>query len=143
MAKLKVSVDVPISPEDAWSHTSNLADLDKWLTMHEAWRSEVPEQLTVGTELVGVASVKGLRNRVTWTVKAAEPPRRLKLTGAGKGGTKLGLELLVTPKGTGSEVTVDIDLGGKPLFGPIGAGVARAVKGDIERSLEKFVALYG
>ncbi|MET7768504.1 SRPBCC family protein [Nocardia sp. NPDC005366] len=143
MAKLKVSVDVPISPEQAWSHTSNLADLDKWLTMHEAWRGEVPSgELTVGTKLVGVATVKGLRNRVTWTVKAAEPPRRLALSGAGKGGTKLGLELRVAPKGSGSEVTVDIELGGAPLFGPIGAGVARAVRGDIQRSLEHFVVLY-
>ncbi|WP_431969688.1 type II toxin-antitoxin system Rv0910 family toxin [Nocardia sp. bgisy134] len=143
MAKLKVSVDVPISPEAAWTHTANLSELDKWLTMHESWRGEVPEQLTVGTELVGVASVKGLRNRVTWKVKTAEPPRKLVLNGSGKGGTKFSLGLLVAPKGSGSEVTVDIELGGAPLFGPIGAGVARAVKGDIERSLEKFVALYG
>ncbi|MGO4649382.1 SRPBCC family protein [Nocardia sp. 2YAB30] len=142
MAKLRVSVDVPISPEDAWSHTSNLAELDKWLTMHEAWRGPVPAELTVGTQLVGIASVKGLRNRVSWTVQAAEPPNRLQLTGAGKGGTKLGLQLLVAPKGSGSQVTVDIELGGKPLFGPIGSGVARAVKGDIERSLDRFVALY-
>lgn len=143
MAKLKVSVLVPISPEQAWSHTSDLGALDKWLTMHEAWRGEVPEELTVGTTLVGIATVKGLRNRVTWTVRAAEPPRRLALSGAGKGGTKLGLEMRVAPKGAGSEVTVDVELGGAPLFGPIGAGVARAVKGDIQRSLERFVALYG
>jgi uncharacterized protein YndB with AHSA1/START domain len=142
MAKLKVSVDVPIPPQEAWSHTSDLVELDKWLLMHEAWRSEVPAELTVGTQLVGVASVKGLRNRVTWTVKAAEPPRRLALSGAGKGGTKFKLELLVAAKDAGSEVTVDIDLGGAPLFGPIGSGVARALKGDIERSLERFVALY-
>ncbi|WP_228000996.1 type II toxin-antitoxin system Rv0910 family toxin [Nocardia australiensis] len=143
MAKLKVTVEVPISPDAAWSHTSNLHELDKWLTMHEAWRSEVPDELTVGTSLVGVASAKGLRNRVTWTVRAAEPPRRLALTGAGKGGTKFGLEMLVAPKGAGSTVTVSIELGGAPLFGPIGSGVARALKGDIERSLDRFVELYG
>ncbi|MBF6326948.1 SRPBCC family protein [Nocardia transvalensis] len=142
MAKLKVSVDVPISPDEAWAHTSNLRELDKWLVMHEAWRSSVPEELTPGTELVGVASVKGLRNRVRWTVRTAEPPRRLVLSGAGKGGTKFGLQLLVAPKGDGSEVTVDIDLGGRPLFGPIGATVARALRGDIDRSLARFVELY-
>ncbi|WP_227980668.1 type II toxin-antitoxin system Rv0910 family toxin [Nocardia spumae] len=142
MAKLKVSVDVPTSPDQAWSHASNLRELDQWLIMHEAWRGTVPDDLTPGTELVGIASVKGLRNRVRWTVRSAEPPRRLVLTGAGKGGTKLGLELLVAAKGPGAQVTVDIDLGGRPLFGPIGATVARALKGDIERSLGKFVELY-
>ena len=39
------------------------------------------------------------------------------LSGTGKGGTKFKLELLVAAKGAGSEVTVDIDLGGAPLFG--------------------------
>lgn len=143
MAKVKVSVDVPIPPAEAWSHTANLAELDKWLTMHEAWRGEVPATLTPGTELVGVATVKGMRNRVTWKVQTADAPSKLVLKGSGKGGTKFTLGLLVAPKGAGSEVTVDVELGGAPLFGPIGSGVARAVKGDIEKSLEKFVALYG
>jgi hypothetical protein len=142
VAKLKVSVDVPISPDRAWSHAANLGELDQWLIMHEAWRGRVPDELTPGTELVGIASVKGLRNRVRWTVRTAEPPRRLVLSGAGKGGTKLGLELLVAPNAKGSAVTVDIDLGGRPLFGPIGATVARALRGDIERSLDRFVDLY-
>ncbi len=142
VAKLKVSVDVPISPDEAWSHAADLRELHRWLLMHEAWRGSVPEDLTVGTELVGVASVKGLRNRVRWTVRAAEPPKRLALSGSGKGGTKFGLELSIAPKGAGSEVTVDIDLGGRPLFGPIGTGVARALKGDIDRSLDRFVELY-
>ncbi|MFJ1457436.1 SRPBCC family protein [Nocardia wallacei] len=142
MANLKVSVDVPISPDRAWAHAADLRELDQWLLMHEAWRGSVPEELTPGTELVGIASVKGLRNRVRWTVRTAEPPKRLVLSGSGKGGSKFGLELRVAPKGDGSEVTVDIELGGRPLFGPIGAGVARALKGDIDRSLARFVELY-
>ncbi|MBB5911996.1 carbon monoxide dehydrogenase subunit G [Nocardia transvalensis] len=142
MAKLKVSVDVPISPDEAWSHASDLRELHQWLLMHEAWRGSVPDELTPGTELVGIASVKGLRNRVRWTVRTAEPPKRLVLSGSGKGGTKFGLELRVAPKNDGSEVTVDIDLGGRPLFGPIGSTVARALRGDINRSLDRFVELY-
>jgi len=142
MAKLKVAVDVPVTPDRAWEHTSDLAELGTWLTMHEGWRGEVPTELTPGTTLIGVATVKGLRNRVTWTVATAEPPRKLVLNGAGKGGTRFSLGLLVAPKGAGSEVTVDLELGGAPLFGPIGSGVARAIRGDIERSLDNFVARY-
>lgn len=48
----------------------------------------------------------------------------------------------MAPKNDGSEVTVDIDLGGRPLFGPIGSTVARALRGDINRSLDRFVELY-
>ncbi|HLS75567.1 MAG TPA: SRPBCC family protein [Nocardia sp.] len=143
MAKLKVAVDVPITPEKAWEHASDLAELGSWLTMHEGWRGEVPAELTPGATLVGVATVKGLRNRVSWTVETARPPRELVLRGAGKGGTRFGLGMTVAAADGGSRVTVDIELGGAPLFGPIGAGVAKAIRGDIERSLDNFVARYG
>ncbi|MBF6183558.1 Toxin Rv0910/MT0934 [Nocardia otitidiscaviarum] len=143
MAKLKVSVDVPIAPDLAWARASDLPELDKWLTLHEGWRGTVPDDLTPGTRLVGVATVKGFRNRVTWIVETAEPPRRLVLTGAGIGGTKFGIRLDVAPAGSGSKVTANFELGGAPLFGPIGSVVAKALRGDIERSLDRFVELYG
>lgn len=143
MAKLKVSVDVPIPPDQAWAHASDLPELDKWLTLHEGWRGPVPEGLTPGTRLVGVATVKGFRNRVSWVVETAEPPNRLVLKGSGIGGTKFGIELRVAPSATGSKVIADFNLGGAPLFGPIGSAVARALKGDVERSLDRFVQLYG
>ncbi|GGK33114.1 type II toxin-antitoxin system Rv0910 family toxin [Nocardia camponoti] len=143
MAKLKLSVNVPVAPDVAWAHASDLPQLGEWLTIHEAWRGTLPDGLTPGTVLVGIARVKGFRNKVTWTVRTAEPPRKLTLTGAGIGGTKFGLSMLVEPSGTGSKVTVDMDLGGAPLFGPIGSAVAKTLRGDIERSLENFVKLYG
>ena len=37
--------------------------------MHEGWRGDVPAELTQGATLVGVAGAKGMRNRVTWTVR--------------------------------------------------------------------------
>jgi hypothetical protein len=51
--------------------------------------------------------------------------------------------MTVAPTASGCRFTVRIDLGGKPLFGPIGMVATRAVKGDIERSIEKFEELYG
>src|SRR5882757_113369 len=110
--------------------------------MHQGWRGEVPEQLVPGATIVGVAGAKGLRNRVTWTVREFEPPCLLELTGDGVGGAKYALSMKVSPTASGSKFTVKIDLGGRPLFGPIGAAAARAVKGDIARSIERFEALY-
>ncbi|HVQ51656.1 MAG TPA: SRPBCC family protein [Mycobacterium sp.] len=142
MAKLELSRDLSLSPEDAWVHASNLSELGDWLVMHQGWRGEVPEQLTRGATLVGVAGAKGLRNRVTWTVRDVDPPRLLDMTGDGVGGTKYALSMAVSPTKSGCKFTVKIDLGGRPLFGPIGAAAARAVKGDIERSIERFETLY-
>jgi hypothetical protein len=143
VAKLKVSVNVPLDPEATWAHASDLAEYDKWLSIHEAWRGELPEQLAVGTTLDSVASVKGMRNRVRWTIESYDPPKKLKLKGNGKGGVKIGLVLSVSSgKNGGSDLSLDIDLGGAPLFGPIGSTVARALKGDIEKSLKTFETLY-
>lgn len=142
MAKLKLSGEVPLTPDQTWEKLSDLSQLERWMALHEAWRGKVPEKLAVGQELGGVVTAKGMRNRVTWTVKTLEPPRRMVLSGAGKGGTKFGFELSVAPSGSGSTLTLDFELGGWPLMGPIGAGLALAVKGDLERSLEKFKTLY-
>lgn len=142
MAKLELSRELSLSPDDAWAHASNLADLGDWLVMHQGWRGEVPAELTAGATIVGVAGAKGLRNRVTWTVRRIEPPRLLEMTGDGVGGAKYGLRMTVSPTASGCEFTFNLDLGGRPLFGPIGAAAARAVKGDIERSIQRFEALY-
>jgi len=142
MAKVKVSESLPLAPHRAWTAVADLADLGSWLVLHEAWRSEVPEDLTVGTRIVGVARAKGLRNRVVWTVVDVAAPHRLMLSGDGKGGVRYGLAVSVDPDGGGSAVTVELDMGGRALFGPIGSAAARAVKGDIQRSLENFARRY-
>ena len=142
MAKLELSRKLSLRPEDAWAHASNLSELGDWLVMHQGWRGEVPEQLASGATIVGVAGAKGLRNRVTWTVRHVDPPRLLELTGDGVGGAKYALSMAVSPTKSGCKFTVKIDLGGRPLFGPIGAAAARAVRGDIERSIQRFAALY-
>lgn len=143
MAKLELSRQLTLSPQDAWEHVSDLNALGDWLVMHEGWRSELPDELSVGTTIIGVAGAKGLRNRVTWTIEKFDPPRLIEVTGKGVGGTKYGLRMNVAPTDTGSAFTLTLNLGGAPLFGPIGATAARAVKGDIERSIRRFEELYG
>ncbi|ORV95921.1 type II toxin-antitoxin system Rv0910 family toxin [Mycobacterium kyorinense] len=142
MAKVELARDLSLPCDQAWAHASNLAELGDWLAMHQGWRSDVPAELAVGTTLVGVAGAKGMRNRVTWTVQKLDPPRLLEISGDGVGGTKYGLKLTVTPTASGCKFALRIDMGGKPLFGPIGAAAARAVKGDIERSIKQFETLY-
>jgi hypothetical protein len=110
--------------------------------MHQGWRSDLPDELAVGTTVVGVAGAKGMRNRVTWTIEKIDPPALLEITGDGVGGTRYALAMSVAEAPEGCAFTVTIDLGGRPLFGPIGAAAARAVKGDIERSIRRFEELY-
>ncbi len=142
MAKVELSRTLALPPEAAWAHASELSTLGDWLCTHQGWRSDLPEELEVGTTIIGVAGAKGMRNRVTWTVKRVDPPGLLEITGEGVGGTKYALTMRVSPTQQGCAFSVRIDLGGAPLFGPIGMAAARAVKGDIERSVRKFEELY-
>lgn len=112
------------------------------MVMHEGWRSELPDEIAVGTTIVGVAGAKGMRNRVTWTVKKFDPPELIEVEGKGVGGTRYGLTMKVSPTESGCIFAVTINLGGPPLFGPIGSVAARAVKGDIDRSIREFEKLY-
>jgi polyketide cyclase/dehydrase/lipid transport protein len=143
VAKVELSRKLSISQEDAWSHVSDLSSLGDWLTMHQGWRSDLPDELAVGTKIVGVAGAKGMRNRVTWTVKELDPPTLIGITGDGVGGARYALKMTVKELPKGCEFKLKVDLSGPPLFGPIGMAASRAVKGDIERSIKKFEELYG
>ncbi|MGW4100792.1 type II toxin-antitoxin system Rv0910 family toxin [Mycobacterium sp. NPDC004974] len=146
MAKLSVSVDVPLPPEKAWEYASDLSRYDEWLSIHRAWRSKLPETLEKGTVIDSIVEVKGMLNRVKWTLVNYKPPQSLTLNGEGRGGVKVKLIGKITPAavdgGEGAKVSFDVHLGGPALFGPIGMVVAAALKGDIQQSLNKFRALY-
>lgn len=142
MAKLSVSVDVPLPPEQAWANASDLSRYKEWLSIHRVWRSALPEVIEKGTVLDSIVEVKGMANRVRWTVVHYKPPEAMTLNGDGKGGVKVKLIGKVKPSGDGSTVTFDIHLGGPALFGPIGMVVAGALKGDIRESLNQFKTVF-
>jgi hypothetical protein len=145
MAKLSVSVDVPLPPEQAWRHASDLSRYKEWLTIHRVWRSKLPETLDKGTVVESIVEVKGMPNRIRWTIVHFKPPESMTLNGAGVGGVKVKLIGKVRPHESDAEssvVTMDVHLGGPALFGPIGMIVAAALRGDIQESLQKFKTVF-
>jgi carbon monoxide dehydrogenase subunit G len=142
MAKLSGSIDVPVPPEKAWQDASNLSRYREWLTIHRVWRSKLPEQLEKGTVIESIVEVKGMPNRIKWTIVHYRPPEAMTLNGDGVGGVKVKLIAKVKPKGHDSVVSFDVHLGGPALFGPIGMIVAAALRSDIRESLNKFVTVF-
>ena len=142
MAKVSGSIDVPLPPEEAWTHAADLSRFKEWLTIHRVWRTKLPEKLEKGTVIESIVEVKGMPNRIKWTIVHYNPPHAMTLNGVGVGGVKVKLLAKISPKDDGSVVNFDVHLGGPALFGPIGMIVAGALKGDIRESLEKFVAVF-
>lgn len=145
MAKLSVSVDVPLPPDTAWDCASDLSRYREWLTIHRVWRSRLPKTLERGTVVESIVEVKGMANRIKWTIVRFKPPEGMTLNGDGRGGVKVKLIGKVQPSQNdpaGSTVTFDVHLGGPALFGPIGMVVAAALKSDVRESLNKFKAVF-
>ena len=149
MAKVSVSVDVPLSPEEAWRHASDLSRYKEWLIIHRVWRSKLPENIDAGTVVESIVEVKGMPSRIRWTIESFTPPESMTLDGVGAGGVKVTLTGQVRPAdksgnkdGAASVLTMDVHLGGPALFGPIGMIVAAALRGDIRESLNRFVATF-
>src|SRR6478672_12824689 len=142
MAKLSASIDVPLPPEKAWEDASNLSRFKEWLTIHRVWRTKLPQQLEKGTVIESIVEVKGMPNRIRWTIVHYKPPEAMTLDGVGVGGVKVKLIGKVRPAGAGSTVTFDVHLGGPALFGPVGMVVAGALKGDIRQSLNTFKSVF-
>jgi carbon monoxide dehydrogenase subunit G len=142
MAKLSGSIDVPLPPEVAWKHASDLSRYKEWLTIHRVWRSALPDDIEKGTVVESIVEVKGMYNRIRWTVVRYKPPGGMTLDGDGVGGVKVKLMAKVQPKGDGSVVGFDVHLGGPALFGPIGVIVAATLRSDIRDSLQNFVRVF-
>ncbi len=142
MAKVHASVEVPASPEQTWATAADLSRFDEWLTLHDGWRGAVPASIEEGTELTSVVAVMGLRNRISWRVDRFTPPADLAISGAGVGGVKIALNLTIAADGPDrSTVTIDADVTGRPVFGPIGMAIGRAVRSDLRRSVSALAAL--
>ena len=142
MAKLSGSIDVPLPPEVAWQHASDLSRYKDWLTIHRVWRSTLPDEIEKGMVVESIVEVKGMLNRIKWTVVRYKPPEGMTLNGDGVGGVKVKLMAKIAPKDDGSIVSFDVHLGGPALFGPIGMIVAAALRSDINQSLENFVTVF-
>jgi carbon monoxide dehydrogenase subunit G len=142
MAKLSGSIDVPLPPEQAWKSASDLSRFKDWLTIHRVWRSKLPEQLEKGTVIESIVEVKGMPNRIKWTIVHYKPPESMTLNGVGVGGVKVKLIAKVKPKGDDAVVSFDVHLGGPALFGPIGMVVAASLRSDIRESLDRFVRVF-
>lgn len=80
MASVSVSASLPTEPGKTWDALSDLAHWEDWLTIHQAWKSELPSDLAVGARTTEV--VLGMANKIGWAVTELEAPKTVTITGA-------------------------------------------------------------
>jgi carbon monoxide dehydrogenase subunit G len=142
MAEARVCTDLPLPADEAWKLLSDLSRFDEWLTIHDGWRSEIPE-LAVGAHVKEQIVVMGMKSVVDWTIDAYDPPSALTISGAGMAGAQISFTLSVTGEGDTSTVTVAAQFSGAMIVGPISAAVEKNATAAFETSLTKLRELAG
>jgi hypothetical protein len=142
MAHVHASALVPASLARTWETAADLSRFGEWLSLHDGWRGEVPAELGEGITMTSVVAVMGLRNRVTWRIERYTPPTGLRISGRGVGGVRITLNLAMRPDGTDrSTLTIDAEVTGRPVLGPIGLAIGRALRADLRRSVAALAEL--
>ena len=141
MAKIDVSVATDLAPQPAWKLASDLGRFGEWLTIFGGWRSPVPDVIEEGTKVSSLIKVKGFRNTIHWEVTNYDEPNRIEMCGRGFGGVQISLRTDISDTDPGTTFHLVADLSGAVLNGPVGALVARVIKGDVKRSVENLASL--
>jgi hypothetical protein len=141
MATVDVAVSSQLSPEDAWALASSLGRFDEWLTIFGGWRSEVPDEVEVGTCVSSGIRVKGFRNVIHWRVTRYDEPKEIELIGRGRPAICIALRLCVKDDKPGSTFQVVADLTGGLLNTRVGNLVAKVLESDVRKSVRNLAEL--
>ena len=141
MSRVDVSTSSDLEPEAAWKLASDLRRFGEWMTIFGGWRGEVPSTIEKGTCVSSCIKVKGFRSVVHWQVTHYDEPKSVELQGRAKGGIRISVGLEVAADDRGSVFHLTADLRGGVLSGPVGKLVARVLRSDVRKSVEKLAAL--
>jgi len=143
MGQLTATREFTASAEDVWALASDPNNFEKWLTLHQKWKSDIPAELSEGTQITEVISMMGMPNTITWTVDEYDAPRKLAISGTGMAGVQVAISLEATPTDSGSRFDLACSFEGQMIVGALGKAIEKQGAAELEASLENFAGLLG
>jgi len=143
MGQLTATREFSASADDVWGLASDPNNFEKWLTLHQKWKGDVPATLEQGAQMTEVISMMGMPNTITWTVDTFEAPHTLAISGTGMAGVKVVIELTATSVDTGSRFELSASFEGQMIVGALGKAIEKQGSAELESSLTNFAALLG
>lgn len=143
MATVNVATELPAPPEKVWAVLADPNRFEDWLTIHQGWRSELPTEVGVGTQLSEIVTVMGMANKIDWTVEEYQEPSSMRISGTGMAGVQVSFTLAVEPSGSGSVAKIDAEFTGQMVVGALGTAVEKNSKAELEKSVAKLAELVG
>lgn len=141
MGHIEATRELSASPEALWGTVSDLANWDKWFTVHEKWLQDPPATLTEGTTLTAKIVMLGMANKIEWTIDCIDAPRSLVLSGTGMAGVKAQFTFTIEPAESGSNFTVFGDFEGALIKGALGKAVEKDGIKQLDKTLDQLDAL--
>jgi hypothetical protein len=140
MAEARVSGVLPLAPADAWALLSDLTRFDEWLTIHDAWTSEIPP-LAAGATVTERLTVMGITSTIDWTIETFAPPDSLTIVGTGLAGAQIAFTLALESHDGCARASIDVQFTGALMVGAIGAAVEKNATAELETSLVRLQRL--
>jgi uncharacterized protein YndB with AHSA1/START domain len=141
MGHIEATRDFSASPDALWATVSDLANWDKWFTVHEKWLEGPFDSLTEGTKLTAKIVMLGMANKIEWTIEQVDAPRSLVLSGTGMAGVKAKFTFTIEPDENGSCFTVFGDFEGAMIKGALGKAVEKDGAKQLAKTLDQLDAL--
>jgi carbon monoxide dehydrogenase subunit G len=141
MGHIEASRELSADPEALWGTVSDLANWDKWFTVHEKWLEGPPDTLTEGAKLTAKIVMLGMANKIEWTIEKVDAPKSLVLSGTGMAGVKAKFTFNIEPAAKGSKFTVFGDFEGAMIKGALGKAVEKDGVKQLDKTLDHLDAL--
>jgi uncharacterized protein YndB with AHSA1/START domain len=141
MGHIEASRDLSAGPDALWRTVTDLANWDKWFTVHEKWLEGPPDTLTEGAKLTAKIVMLGMANKIEWTIEEVDAPRSLVLSGTGMAGVKAKFTFTINPADKGSKFTVFGDFEGAMIKGALGKAVEKDGVKQLDKTLDQLDTL--
>jgi hypothetical protein len=138
---IEATRELSASPDALWGIVSDLANWDKWFTVHEKWLAEPLAALSEGAKLTAKIVMLGMANKIEWTIESVNVPRSLVLAGTGMAGVKAQFTFTIQPAGSGSKFTVFGDFEGALIKGALGKAVEKDGVKQLDKTLDQLDTL--
>ncbi|KAA8962551.1 SRPBCC family protein [Mycobacterium sp.] len=141
MGHIEATRELAAAPEALWETVCDLANWDKWFTIHEKWLAAPPTTLTEGAKLTAKIVMLGMANKIEWTLESVDAPRTLVLSGTGMAGVQAQFTFTIEPAARGSTFSVCGDFQGALIKGALGKAVEKDGVRQLDKTLEQLDAL--
>jgi uncharacterized protein YndB with AHSA1/START domain len=141
MGHIEATRELSATPESLWGTVTDLANWDKWFTVHEKWLESPPDTLTEGAKLTAKIVMLGMANKIEWTIEQVDAPRSLVLSGTGMAGVKAKFTFTIASADGGSLFSVFGDFEGAMIKGALGKAVEKDGAKQLSTTLDQLDAL--